>query len=164
MRYFVGILLAVCLLPLAGCASMGGSGTLTPIKAVGAASGDMSGPQVFIGGQPVNALVKVHGNLTYTVQPFPPYLTYDGDYTIIVEPIVGRETEAIAAVARGDLLIRKNGVPQALHSPGTIAAYKAELMRLYAPKREAPPPPPPVKPVAVLPECVGPTCAVPTYR
>jgi hypothetical protein len=147
---------------LTGCTSA--SGSLTPIKAVGNASGDMSGPQVFIGGMPVNALVKVHGQIAYTVQPFPPYLTYDGDYTIIVEPVAGHESEAIAAVTRGDLLIRKNGIPQALHAPGTIAAYKAALMRAYPPPPALPAPTPVLPPshaMLVDPDaCVGDSCSI----
>lgn len=131
---------ALLIAALVGCTA---GGSLVPIKAVGTAAGDLSGPQVFLAGQAMNALVKVHGNFAYTIQPFPPYLTYDGDWTIIVEPSPGKENEAIAAVTRGDILIRRDGQPSALNAPGTIAAYKAALMAMPKPESKPPPPPPP---------------------
>ena len=142
--------LALAFLGLSACT--GASGTMVPIKAVGSVAGDMSGPQVFIAGTPVNALLKVHGDLTYTVQPFPPYLTYDGSWNYIIEPVPGKEAEAQAAVTRGDVLIRHAGQPSALNAPGSIAAYKAALMQMYGPK-----PQPSPEPVA----CLGPECEVP---
>ena len=159
------------LLLLSACT--GASGSLIPVKAVGSADGTLTGPQVFIAGVPVNALVKVHGTFTYTVQPMPPYLTYDGSWSYIVEPVAGREAEAQAAVLRGDILIRHEGQPAALNAPGSIARYQATLQRMYAPKphpEDAPapvptPPPAPSKQVAESSTaCTGPECDVPTSR
>ena len=143
--------LVLAALFLTGCSAAGG-GSLVPVRAVGSVAGDMSGPQVFIAGMPVNALLKVHGDLTYTVQPFPPYLTYDGSWNYIIEPVPGREAEAQAAVQRGDILIRHAGVVGTLNAPGSIAGYKAALMQMYGPK-----PQPSPEPVA----CTGPECAIP---
>lgn len=136
-------LLAVLAITLSGCTSAGG--TLVPIRATGKASGDAEGPQVFVAGVPMNALVRVHGNVTYTVQPIPPYVTLDGDYQIVVEPFPGKELEAQQAIERGDLLIRRAGQPGNLNAPGSIRAVKAraELMRA---RLAAPPPPPPPAP------------------
>lgn len=133
MRH-LACLVALC---LAGCAS--GVGAAIPLRAVGSASGDAEGPQVFLAGVPMNALVKIHGNVKYTVQPMPPYVTLDGDYTIIVEPLPGKEAETQEAIQRGDMLIRRAGQPGALNAPGSIRAFKAMRAALYA----APPPPPP---------------------
>ncbi len=160
------LILAACVV-LTGCASGAGGGTLIPVKAVGSVSGDLSGPQVFIAGVPVNALLKVHGNLTYTVQPFPPYLTYDGDWNYIIEPAPGMDVEAQNAVLRGDVLIRHEGQPSTLNAPGSIAAYKAAIYKSFYPDKAAAPAlpavPAPSKPIT----CCDPTdptspCFVPT--
>lgn len=149
-------LLAVFALALAGCTSAGG--TLVPIRATGKASGDAEGPQVFVGGVPMNALVRVHGNVTYTIQAAPPYVTLDGDYTIVVEPMPGKELEAQEAIERGDLLIRREGQPGNLNAPGSVRAMKlrSEARRVYVPaNRAVPPPPPPPAPAPEAPKPVG---------
>ncbi len=116
---------------LAGCSTAGGS--IVPLRAVGKASGDAEGPQVFLAGIPMNALVRIHGTVTYTVQAMPPYVTLDGDYTIIVEPLPGKEAEAQEAVTRGDMLIRRGGQPSNLNAPGSIRSFKAMRSRVYVP-------------------------------
>jgi hypothetical protein len=149
---------------LVGCSSAGGS--LVPIRAVGSAVGDATGPQVFLLDQPMNALVKIHGEVKYTVQPFPPYVTLDGDYTIIVEPLPGREVEAQASIESGALLIRRAGQPSALNAPGSIRSFKASTQAL---RSYVPPPParewgPAPEPIAIAP-CGDPdhpeSCLVP---
>lgn len=141
-------LVALC---LAGCAS--GVGAAIPLRAVGSASGDAEGPQVFLAGVPMNALVKIHGNVKYTAQPMPPYVTLDGDYTIIVEPLPGQEQAAQEAVSSGAMLIRRRGQPGALNAPGSIQSFKAARERSYIRSLPpAPPPPEPLKTSAVEPE------------
>lgn len=133
----------LCAAMLAGCSAAGGS--LVPLRAVGKASGDAEGPQVFLAGVPMNALVRVHGNVSYTVQPMPPYVTLDGDYTIVVEPMPGMEEEAQRAVTTGAMLIRRKGVASNLNAPGSIEAFKAMRARLYTPPPPPPPTPAPIK-------------------
>ena len=128
-RVLGAALLSLSLLGLGACSGMSGGGsTVIPLRAVGKVAGDMTGPQVFILDQTVNALIKVHGDFSYTVQPFPPYLTYDGNFQFLVEPLPGHEAEAIQAVDNGDLLIRRAGVPGALNAVGTIRAWKATMV------------------------------------
>ena len=139
------IAIALLALGLTGCSSA--AGALVPLRAVGSASGDATGPQVFLAGVPMNALVKVHGDVKYTVQPMPPYVTLDGDYTVIVEPLPGQEQAAQEAVTSGAMLIRRKGVPGALNAPGSIQSFKAARERMYAPP--PPPPPAPLKAAAI---------------
>lgn len=70
------------------------------------------------------SLVRWHGNGSITIRPIHPYITFDGDSTWVVEPAPGKEREAQEAVMSGRILIRRNGVPSALHAPGTIAALE----------------------------------------
>ncbi len=138
LQFFVLLALLAAPYCLSGCQSGGGSVTTSPLTAEGSANGDSTGPQVKLFGQPVTALVKIHGEVQYTIQPFPPYVTLDGDYTIIVEPIQGREHEAQMAVRYGHLLIRRNGQPAQLNAPGSIRAFKAATASMKA-YRLAPP-------------------------
>jgi hypothetical protein len=109
-------------------------------------SGDFDG-QVLMEAMPLTALIKGHGNATLTGRPYPPpFLTIDGDWSLIVEPQPGRESEAIAAIQRGDILIRRNGVAGALNPSGTVRAWKAALQPMSAPAPPPPPPPEPTKP------------------
>ncbi len=48
------IAIALLALGLTGCSSA--AGALVPLRAVGSASGDATGPQVFLAGVPMNAL------------------------------------------------------------------------------------------------------------
>lgn len=152
-------------LSLAACSSGQGGGSLIPVKAVGSVTGESKGPQVFVAGVPVNALVRVQGNFSYTVQATPPYLTYDGDYTIIVEPLPGREAEAQYAVSSGAILIRRAGVPSALNAPGTIAATNAARAKAAQQKAPGIAPaeslPPPLHTYVPAPgECPGGVCTI----
>ncbi len=163
------LILAACVV-LTGCASGQGGGTLIPVKAVGSISGDSSGPQVLIAGVPMNALLKIHGQFTYSVQPVAPFVSYDGDWNYIIEPVPGMEVEAQNAVLRGDILIRHDGAPSTLNAPGSIAAYKAAIYKSFYPDKAAAPAlpavPAPSKPITFAteaePECVGQSCHVPT--
>ena len=177
MRTLLSLAMIFCLI---ACSSAGGS--LVPIRATGDITGDSAGPQVFIAGIPMNELVKVHGHVKYTVQPVPPYVTLDGDYTIIVEPNVGREAEAKQCLERGDMLIRREGKPAALNAPGSIRTFKAmeSALREYqirksiivAPPAPTPevqksgtiPPPMPVTEALAEPPCFGLTCSIPTTK
>ncbi len=140
--------LAVAALLLAGCASSGQTpGPVVPVRAVGTVEGTAVGPQVFVGPIPMNALVRVTGKYSYTAQPFPPYLTIDGDYSIVVEPLPGREAEAQRAVATGAILIRRAGVAGSLNRTGTAAAMRDGPRYLKPVPDTAPKPPPPPPPV-----------------
>lgn len=161
MRRHVLVALAALSLgvTLSACTGLGGGGVAAavPIRAVGSASGDSAGPQVFIGGIPMNALVRIHGDVKYTVQPVPPFVTLDGDHTVIVEPLPGKEAEAQRAIESGDLLIRRAGKPSNLNAPGSVRAWKALRARLYAPA----PPPPPTPAPAAKPSAIAPTSCDP---
>lgn len=92
-------------------------------------SGDFDG-QTFVEAVPTSALVRAHGQMTVTVRAFPPpFLVIDGSADLIVEPLPGRESEAMGAVRDGHILIRRNGVPGELNAPGTRAAYIGSLLR-----------------------------------
>lgn len=158
---------------LSACTGVGGgAAAAVPLRAVGSASGDATGPQVFLAGVPMNALVKVHGDVKYTVQPVPPFVTLDGDYTVIVEPLPGREAEAQRAIESGDLLIRREGKPSNLNAPGSVRAWKAirESQRVYVPAARPAPPPPPAptpQPTGRLPTVCDPNdpaCQAPDLR
>lgn len=138
--------LLVVVLVVAGCAGARGGGSLIPVSAVGSANGTMTGPQVLIAGMPVNDLVTVSGQFTYTLSITPPYLTYDGSWDFVVEPRQGHEAEAARAVAAGEIVIRRNGVLGTINAPGSISTMRARRAaaanapRAY--KMSAPPPPP----------------------
>lgn len=176
MRY-ARVVMGVLALALAGC--QGSLGSTKPyvvgpdpipgqgFRFVGHVNGDFDG-QGFSYAVPVTALVKGHGEMTVTARAFPPpFLVIDGNANVIVEPIApGKEIEAIQAVQRGEILIRRNGVPGALNPVGSIAGYKTALIRAYEARKAAqpaqpapapaaesfpPPPPPPAEPAPVEP-------------
>jgi hypothetical protein len=173
IRSWLTALLAVA---LTSCTTLGAGGVVAgpdPIpgqgfRFVGHISGDFDG-QALAYEVPLTALVKVHGNATITARAYPPpYLVVDGDLNTIVEPVPMKESEAIAAVRRGDILIRRSGMPGALNPQGSIRGYKSALMQRYS----SPPPPPPPMPNptssktvgCVMPEvCTGPECCVPPF-
>ncbi len=170
----ITVLTAISLLAMAGCSAVRTGPDPTPgigLRGILNVSGDFGG-QVLADQVPLTALIRGHGVATLTVRPLPPFLTIDGSWNVIVEPAPMREAEAIAAVQRGDILIRKSGVPVALNAPGSIAGYKAALEQMYAPKAAPLPPPPPLplpaekaKPMALdEPECEGTSCSIPMPR
>ncbi len=163
----LALVVAACSLP--ACTGMTGSTGPAPagppalIEATGTISGEGSGPQVLVNGIPLNALVRYQGKVTYHVNPLSrPPVTLEGDYTIIVEPLPGREAEAQQAVDSGDLLILRDGKASGLNAPGSIRAFlqmRASLERFYAaPARQNPPLPTPPEPTP-LPKPIGVTVA-----
>lgn len=124
-------------------------------------NGDFDG-QALADSVPLTALIRGHGDATITIRAFPPpFVTIDGTWNVIVEPVPLREAEAIAAVQRGDILIRRNGVPGALNAPGSRAAYKAYLMA-PKPAPALPPPPPAPKPIVLVDDaCHDESCSLP---
>lgn len=118
-------------------------------RAVSHISGDWDG-QAFMETIPVTALVRAHGQLTVTVRAFPPpFLVIDGDVQTIVEPLPGKEAEAVDAVQTGSILIRRAGVVGALNPVGSRDAYVAAAVAAQdaraaaKAKGEVTPPPPP---------------------
>lgn len=131
-------------------------------RAVAHINGDFDG-QTFAESIPTSALVRAHGDFTVTLRAWPaPFLVVDGTADVIVEPLPGREAEAMAAVRAGHIMVRRNGVPGDLNPPGTRAAKIAGLIRAsraakaagaVSSAKETPP-----EPVAL---CVGEDCILP---
>ncbi len=167
MRPIPRVLTALAFIALAGCSAVRTGPDPYPgvgLRGILNVNGDFGG-QVLADQVPITALIKGHGVATLTVRPLPPFLSVDAQADVIVEPAPMREAEAIAAVQRGDILIRRNGIPGALNAPGSIKSYKAARMKSIAPV-PAPPPVPAAHPATALvePECEGTSCALPFPR
>ena len=96
---------------------------------------------------PLTALFRLLGNATVVMQPIPPYIIYDGDGALIVEPVPGQENAAQDALARGHVLIRRAGVAGLMNAPGTAEASRVAPAVTIPPvpgptEFPAPPPPP----------------------
>ncbi len=110
-------------------------------QGVGHVNGDFDF-QTYLFKVPTSALVKGHGNATITVRAFPaPFLVIDGDGNVIVEPLPGKDDEAMKAVRLGHVLIRRNGITGDLNPVGSIDGFKAA--KSTETSTETPPPPPP---------------------
>jgi hypothetical protein len=160
MRYARSLIALVAILALVACNSLNGATKPYVIgpdpqagqgfRFIGHVSGDFDG-QGFAYANPITALVKAHGEMMVTIRAFPPpFLVLDGNGNLIVEPLPGREQEAIQAILNGEILIRRNGIAGALNPMGSISAYKASFTRPSspAPASSAPPAPPPPQPAA----------------
>jgi hypothetical protein len=165
MRHARSFLALAAIVVLAGCNSL--SGATKPyvigpdpqagqgFRFISHVSGDFDG-QGFAYANPVTALVKAHGSMMATIRAFPPpFLVLDGDANLIVEPLPGREQEAVQAVTNGDILIRRNGVAGALNPMGSISSYKASFTRSSSAPPPAPPPPQPAAPAPEQPKTTG---------
>lgn len=98
-------------------------------RGVAHVSGDFDA-QTFADATPTSALVRGHGKATITARVYPPpFLVIDGEADLIVEPLPGREQEAMQAVREGHVLIRRAGVPGDLNAPGSRAAKIASLVK-----------------------------------
>ena len=164
MRTPIAWTAALLLLALASCSAVqtgpdpiAGHG----FRGVVHVSGDFDG-QAFLEAAPVTALVRGHGNATLTLRAFPPpYVVIDGDWNLVVEPAPQREAEAIQAVQRGEILIRRAGIPGALNKPGTRDAYKATLLRQATGSSSAPTLSDSAAPSPVEPVCTDAACRLP---
>lgn len=168
-----------------GCAGVGGAETVhvgpdpqagQGFRAVAHVNGDFAG-QTFAYAVPTSALVKAHGDFTVTLRAFPaPFLVIDGDSSLIVEPLPGKEEEAVRAVRSGFILIRRNGVAGDLNPVGSAAksastvpvSFPMPSMIPNEPAREPandgpPAGSPPPSPVAIgsSDPCSGGKCCVP---
>ncbi len=118
----------------AGCAGVSGGDAVhigpdpkpgQGFRAIAHVNGDFDF-QTYVEMIPTSALVKGHGEALITVRAWPaPFLVIDGDANVIVEPLPGKEAEAMHAVRVGDILIRRNGMAGDLNPPGSIAGFKA---------------------------------------
>lgn len=143
---FLAVLLAGC---MAGPSDGGGS--QPQVLAIPRLLVNVDGKgdaQAFLAQLPLTALFKVQGRYRVVAQPIPPYLTIDGDGELVVEPMPGQEAEAQAAVAKGEVLVRRAGAAGLLNMPGTAAARAAPAAPerserapevLVAPPNETPP-------------------------